>query len=399
MDSERWCPHGEIMPEEEFYGFLKVCDPFHLVVLERDFTEVIRPSLGSHPDVDEQDLNSIGEGKSQDQLENLLAKPGEALPLRLRDGSLVGAIARAHDQDAVLTADVLLENLACKASATLALRSLLRSAEIEPASIQYLINTGEEAVGDRYQRGGGNLAKAIGEASGCHSATGSDVKGFCCGPVHGLMLAGGLIASEIYDRVAVVGGCSLAKLGMKFQGHLKHDMPILEDVLAAFAILVERDDGHSPHIRLDVIGRHTVDASSQQAIFRRLVSEPLQRIGLGFGDVGKYATELHNPEVTQPAGSGDVPLINYRVIAGLAALSGEIERTAMEVFVKTHGMPGFSPTQGHVASAIPFLPQGLDRLRSGELERIMFLAKGSLFLGRMTQLSDGISLMVERNRA
>jgi len=27
----------------------------------------------------------------------------------------------------------------------------------------------------------------------------------------------------------------------------------------------------------------------------------------------------------------------------------------------------------------------------------MFLAKGSLFLGRMTQLSDGISFLLERN--
>jgi betaine reductase len=28
----------------------------------------------------------------------------------------------------------------------------------------------------------------------------------------------------------------------------------------------------------------------------------------------------------------------------------------------------------------------------------MFTGKGSLFLGRMTQLSDGISLIVERNQ-
>jgi hypothetical protein len=28
----------------------------------------------------------------------------------------------------------------------------------------------------------------------------------------------------------------------------------------------------------------------------------------------------------------------------------------------------------------------------------MFLAKGSLFLGRMTQLADGISFLLENNR-
>ena len=41
-------------------------------------------------------------------------------------------------------------------------------------------------------------------------------------------------------------------------------------------------------------------------------------------DVDKYATELHNPELTEPSGSGDVPLLNYRVIGGLAALAREI---------------------------------------------------------------------------
>src|SRR4030095_12273842 len=30
----RWGAHGEIMPEEEFYGVLKICDAFDLVHLE-----------------------------------------------------------------------------------------------------------------------------------------------------------------------------------------------------------------------------------------------------------------------------------------------------------------------------------------------------------------------------
>ena len=50
-----------------------------------------------------------------------------------------------------------------------------------------MIGSGEEAVGDRYQRGGGNLAKAIAEQAGCVDASGSDVKAFCCGPVHALV--------------------------------------------------------------------------------------------------------------------------------------------------------------------------------------------------------------------
>jgi betaine reductase len=273
---------------------------------------------------------------------------------------------------------------------------LLAQTGTEPTTIEYVLNSGEEAVGDRYQRGGGNLAKAVAEMCGCTMATGSDIKGFCCGPVHALAIAGGLVSSRIFRQVVVLGGCSLAKLGMKFQGHLQRDQPILEDVLAGVAILVGGDDGRSAQLRLDSIGRHTVGAgSSQQAIFEHLVARPLQQLGLRFRDIDKYATELHNPEVTEPAGSGNVPLLNYRVIAGLAALRKEITAAEVSQFVITHGMPGFSPTQGHIASAIPFLAHAIDRMAMGVMKRAMFLAKGSLFLGRMTQMADGLSFILE----
>jgi hypothetical protein len=292
-----------------------------------------------------------------------------------------------------------LENLVCKATATMAFRTLLTATGTDAQAIEYVLNSGEEAVGDRYQRGGGNLAKAVAEMCGCAMATGVDIKGFCCGPVHALALAGGLVGARMFRQIAVIGGCSLAKLGMKFQGHLRHDQPILEDVLAGVAILVGEDDGHAPVMRLDAVGRHTVGAgSSQQAIFEHLVAKPLQQLGLRFRDIDKYATELHNPEVTEPAGSGNVPLLNYRVIAGLAALRKEISPAQVAPFVSAHGMPGFSPTQGHIASAIPFLGHALDRMAAGTMRRAMFLAKGSLFLGRMTQMADGVSFILESQR-
>ena len=65
---------------------------------------------------------------------------------------------------------------------------------IDPEEVDYLLNTGEEAVGDRYQRGGGSLSKAVGEVVGCVSATGADVKAFCSAPVHALITAGALVA-------------------------------------------------------------------------------------------------------------------------------------------------------------------------------------------------------------
>ncbi|MBM3223504.1 MAG: glycine reductase [Candidatus Tectomicrobia bacterium] len=397
--ASRWGAHGEIMPEEEFYGLLKICDAFELVRLEAGFVEEVRAALALHPLLTTADLARLGPGMPEADIVAQCRK-GDTLPLALRDGRLIGSMQSAHEEDASLGADVLLENLACKASAVMALRTLLAQEQLDPLAIPYVLNSGEEAVGDRYQRGGGNLAKAIAEMTGCAAATGVDIKGFCCGPVHALALAGGLVSARVFSQVAVVGGCALSKLGMKYRGHLQHDQPVLEDVLAAVAILVGADDGVSPRLRLDALGRHTVAAgSSQKAIFEQLVSQPLTQLGLRFGDVDKYATELHNPEVTEPAGSGNVPQLNYRVIAGLAALHKEITPAQVPAFVATHGMPGFSPTQGHIASAIPFLGHAVDGLRNGTFQRVMFLAKGSLFLGRMTQMADGMSLLLERNAA
>ncbi len=395
---QRRQPQGEIMPEDEFYGLLKICDVFDLIWLEADFARIIHPLLASHPLLNNRDLERLGSGKAYSAIEAQVAHGEGTLPLYLRDGRLIGCMNQAQKEDPSLSADILLENLACKATAMMALRTLLSDNGVGAASVEYIINSGEEAVGDRYQRGGGNLAKAVGEVCGCTSATGVDVKGFCCGPNHALVLAGSLVCSGVFREVMVVGGCSLAKLGMKFQGHLKREQPILEDVLAGVAIHVSDDDGKHPILRLDSVGRHQIGSgSAQQAIFEALISAPLERLGLRFKDVDKYATELHNPEVTEPSGSGNVPLLNYRLIAALAVIKKEMTAGEIPAFVSKHGMPGFSPTQGHIASAIPFLGHAVDRMLSGSMERAMFLAKGSLFLGRMTQMSDGISFILERN--
>ena len=395
---ERWGPHGEIMPEEEFYGWLKIADAFDLVSLETGLVESVRPALAAHPLCTAADLEQLGAGLSRAEVDARLAGNVPALPLFLRDGTRIGCFRAAHEVDGSLAADVLLENLVCKVTAVMAARTLLAQEQVDPMDIPYVLNSGEEAVGDRYQRGGGNLAKAVAEMCRCQAATGVDIKGFCCGPLHALAVAGSLVSARVFPHVLVVGGCALSKLGMKYRGHVLHDQPILEDVLAAVAILVSADDGVSPRLRLDSLGLHTVAAGpSQRAIFQQLVGEPLQRLRLRFGDVDKYATELHNPEVTEPSGSGNVPLLNYRVIAGLAALGKEITPAQVPDFVAAHGMPGFSPTQGHIASAVPFLGHAVDGLRGGDLQRVLLLAKGSLFLGRMTQMADGVSMLLERN--
>jgi betaine reductase len=112
-------------------------------------------------------------------------------------------------------------------------------------------------------------------------------------------------------------------------------------------------------------------------------------------DVDRYAVEMHNPEITEPGDSGDVPKTNYRTLAAMAVLRGEIEKGDMDEFVASRGMPGFSPTQGHIPAGVPYLGHAHAAMRRGELKRAMIVAKGSLFLGRMTQLVDGVSFVVE----
>lgn len=397
--STRWMPYGEMMPEAEFYGLLKAMDQFDLIWLEEQFLAGTRARLASHRYVTEADLKHLEKGYPLAAIVSQ-CDAGKAVPLELADGQIIGCCNRAHDLDESLGASVLLENLTCVATAAMATRTLIDQVGVDPARIDYVLGSGEEAIGDRYQRGGGNLAKAVAERCGLLEATGSDVKAFCCGPNHALAIGAGLVQAGVFREVIVLGGCSLAKLGMKFQGHLNHDMPILEDVLAAFAVHLGPDDGVSPVICLDALGRHTVRAqSSQQAILEKLVAEPLQKLGLGFLNVDRYATELHNPEVTEPAGSGNVPLTNYKMIGALAMMRGEITAAQVPRFIQEHGMPGFSPTQGHVASAVPYLAHAIEGMGQGRLQNTLFLAKGSLFLGRMTQMSDGLSFLLERNPA
>jgi betaine reductase len=351
-------PFGEVIAQDDFYARLAAVDQFDLV------------RMGDEP------VTGAGD-----------------LPL-FRGSEVIGAFGSAHEVDESLQASVLLENLACKASAVHAVEFLLAQEDIDPESVRFVINAGEEAIGDRYQRGGGNLAKAVAEQCGLLAASGCDVKAFCAGPIHALIMAAALVESGAHDNVIVCAGGSLAKLGMKFLGALEHGVPVLEDVLAGMAVLVTADGPAT--IRLDAIGQHaTRSGSSQQLLLEDILSKPLDALGLSILDVDRYATELHNPEITQPAGGGDVPERNYRMLAGIGVIRGELTKGDIAGFDRERGLPGFSPTQGHIASSIPWLPHAVSRVRAGTLHRTMLLAKGSLFLGRMTRLWDGASIVLE----
>ncbi len=383
---------GELMPEDEFLGLLAAVDQFDLLTLSAEVAERAAAALAAHPLAKAFDLERIE--KAVGDVDAVAAAPGSLL---LVPGAVM---RRGEEHDDSLAASVLIDNLAAKATATLALLHLLEANGIDPTSIDYVLGCGEEAIGDRYQRGGGNMAKAVAEAAGCTEASGADVKNFCAAPVPALVIAASLVASGVFGRVAVVAGGSMAKLGMKFQGHLKNDLPVMEDVLGGTAALVQTDDGRSPRIRLDVVGRHKVShGGSASQVMEALAIEPLSRNGIALTDVDDYATELHNPEITEPQGSGNVPDRNYKTIAALAVRRGDIEKADLPAFVAERGMPGFAPTQGHLASSLCYLPHAIDRLTTGPADKVMLIAKGSLFLGRMCQLSDGMSVLIDRNPA
>lgn len=396
-EPKRYGKYGEIMPQDEFLGLMQICDVFDLVKLEPAFAKSVKEKLTAHGMLTQAQLDILDKNNEGiEEIEKLVNEEhAEAL---YHDFKLVGAVKRAHDVDVNLSAHVMLENLVTKASSVLAMLHLLKVTGIDPASVDYVVDCCEEACGDMNQRGGGNFAKAAAEVVGLSGATGSDVRGFCAGPSHAILDAASLVKAGTFKNVIVTAGGCTAKLGMNGKDHVKKGLPILEDCIGGFAVLISENDGVNPVIRTDIVGRHTVGTgSSPQAVIGSLVTDPLDAAGMKLTEIDKFAPELQNPDITKPAGAGDVPEANYKMIAALGVKRGDIERTQIADFVAQHGLTGWAPTQGHIPSGVPYMGPCRDDILSGDVKRAMIIGKGSLFLGRMTNLFDGVSFVVEAN--
>ncbi|CCQ95238.1 Glycine/sarcosine/betaine reductase complex component C subunit beta [[Clostridium] ultunense Esp] len=397
-DADRFGKFGEMMPEDEFIGLIKIVDVFDLVKLTKEFTEEVKAKLEVHPLIKGREdlISRLKTGDELSDIEKLIDEQG-AEPL-ITGGNTVGCVKRAHDVDENLSAHVLFENLVSKASGVLAGLNLIAKNDINPDDVEYVIECSEEACGDMNQRGGGNFAKAIAEMVGLKNATGSDTRGFCAAPTHALIVAASLVQSGAFKNVVVLAGGSTAKLGMNGKNHVEKDMPILEDVIGGFAVLVSENDGVNPILRTDLIGRHTVGTgSSPQAVMSALVTAPLDKGNLKITDIDKYSVEMQNPDVTKPAGAGDVPTANYKMIGALGVMRKDLERAEINDFIGKHGMEGWAPTQGHIPSGVPYLGFAREDMLEDKIQRAMIVGKGSLFLGRMTNLFDGVSIVVEKN--
>ena len=273
--AERFGKFGEIIPQDEFYGLMKICDVFDLVTLEREFTDKVRESYLKHPIL--KDLTGkLKDGAEIETIEKLVdSGVGEGL---YNDEKLIGFVKRAHEYDKNLNAHTILENLACKASGVLSLLHLLRNIDVPTEKIGYIIECSEEAIGDMNQRGGGNLAKSCGEIAGFKGATGIDMRGFCAAPAHAIVNAAALVQSGTFKHVVVFAGGATGKLGMNGKDHVKKGLKIMEDCLGGFAVLISENDGISPVLRTDIVGRHNVGhGAAPQAVLDALVSEPLTR--------------------------------------------------------------------------------------------------------------------------
>ena len=393
---DRFGKYGEIIPEDEFYLLMQASDVFDLVMLEKGFVSKTKDKFAKDPYIDESIVARIKEGFDLADIEKCVNdEHAEGLYI---DFKLVGCVKKAHDVDPNFSAHVIHENLVAKASSVLALIAGIKNAGISKDEVDFVIDCCEEACGDMLQRGGGNFAKAAAEIAGLNNATGADTRGFCAGPSHAIIEAASLVAAGTYKTVAVTAGGCTAKLGMNGVNIVKKGLPIMEDVIGGFCIIISENDQKNPVINLDIHGKLAVGAgSAPQNVIGALVMDRLAEAGLKVTDVDKFSPEMQNAAIMKAAATGDVAEANYKMIAALAVKRGDLDKSVVPTFPKERGVKGYAPIQGHIPSGVPPIGYFRDEMLQGKMNRAMIIGKGSLFLGRLTNLFDGVSFVIEKN--
>ena len=81
------------------------------------------------------------------------------------------------------------------------------------------------------------------------------------------------------------------------------------------------------------------------------------------------------------------------MIAALSVMKGQLKREEIPQSVAEHGIR-FRDTQGHIPGGAQHGPRPR-RHQGRSIKRAMIIGKGSLFLGRLTNLADGASFLIE----
>ena len=136
---------GDILPEEEFWGLLKLADDFDLLHLDAQVAAAAAERLGRHPLLGSLDLAKLTSGATPSAVATGAAATGH-LALADAHGHEVGYAVPGYEDDLSQTPHILLENLAAKASGAVALRHLLHQTGTAPRGSGLLA---------RLRRGGG----------------------------------------------------------------------------------------------------------------------------------------------------------------------------------------------------------------------------------------------------
>ena len=131
--------YGQIMPEDEFYGVMKIVDVFDLVHLEKEFAAQVKEKLAAQNLFAEAQLAALDKNESTAEELDALVNNEHSEGLYY-NGKLVGAVKRAHDVDVNLSAHVMLENIVTKASNVISLIELVKKNGIDPNEIEYVID-------------------------------------------------------------------------------------------------------------------------------------------------------------------------------------------------------------------------------------------------------------------
>ncbi len=137
-------PAGRIVGEDAFWGLLSLADDFGLVDIASERLARSRDLLKGSGLWSDAELERVTKTASK------TSSAEGRITLHAADGAEVGHVANGYPGDSSQTADILLENLACKATGALALKELLAQLKLDPAAKRRsAIDTSAEAARSR----------------------------------------------------------------------------------------------------------------------------------------------------------------------------------------------------------------------------------------------------------